>query len=78
MREFVRLKFDGSPFTSPNNAPAPEGSRASGKIAWHSQIDVVNDFGAADRQTGKWVRNPAATAVNNIALGPIDTNVPAP
>ena len=43
-----------------------------------SQIDVVNGFGATDGETGRWILNLVATAVNDIRLGPIDTNVPAP
>lgn len=77
MLEFVRLKFDGSDFTTDNEDETVEGSRASGKIAWHSRIDIVNDFSGPDEETGKWDRNTAATAVNDIGLGAINVDLPA-
>jgi len=48
--EFVRVKVDGTNFANQNNLV--EGSRASGKIAWRSRLDVVKNTA-----TGKWQRN---------------------
>jgi hypothetical protein len=78
MLDFVRLKFDGSLFTSENNAGGAEGSRASAKFSWHSQLDVVNDWSDPDGNSGYWIRNPAASAANDIGVGPIDVSTPEP
>ena len=51
---------------------------ALGKIAWHSQIDIVNDFSSPDGESGKWIRNTAPGTVNDIGLGAIDVNNAAP
>ena len=66
MREFVPMKFDGTPFDyifAPNGEL--EGSRASEKIPEHSRIDIIADA------TGHWVRNTAPGAINDIGPGAI-------
>ena len=66
MLEFVRMTFNSKPFdyiNAPNERLA--GSRASAKIPWHSQIDIIADA------TGHWVRNTAPGAINDIGPGPI-------
>jgi len=47
---FARVDANGQAFT--NNNGLVEGSRASGKIAWRSRLDVVKN-----KATGKWQRN---------------------
>ena len=75
MREFVRVKLDGNPFTNVNG-PA-EGSRASAKVKWFSRMDVTKDNG-----TGLWVRNntqPLNENENEIKLGQksLSQNIPS-
>ena len=78
MLEFVRIKFNGTAFTTGNDAEAAEGSRASAKISWHSQIDVVNDFSDPGGESGKWIRNTAAGTLNDIDLGAINIDASLP
>ena len=74
MREFVRVKLNGIPFT---NVEGPaEGSRASPKAEWYSRMDVI-----MDNKTGLWTRNniqPANEKENEIELGQksLSRNIP--
>ena len=75
MREFVRVRLDGTPFTNVNG-PA-EGSRASAKTGWYSRMDVTRD-----NATGLWVRNhtqPLNENENEIKLGQklLSQNIPS-
>jgi hypothetical protein len=58
--EFVRVRFDGQDFPAGHSV---EGSRASGKAAWRSRMDVVDDG------TGKWQRN------NNQPPGEVENEI---
>ena len=75
MREFVRIRLDGTPFTNVNG-PA-EGSRASAKTEWYSRMDVTKN-----NTTGLWDRNnnqPLNENENEIKLGqkPLSQNIPS-
>ncbi len=74
MREFVRVRLDGTAIANVNG-PA-EGSRASGKVEWYSRMDVIKN-----PATGLWVRNndqPPGENENEIELGlkPLSQNIP--
>ena len=78
MLEFVRLKFNGAPFTTANEDETVEGSRASAKIPWHSQIDIKNNFSDPGGESGKWERNTTAGTLNHIGPGAIDVDASPP
>ena len=62
--EFVRVKFDGTPFEEKNET---QGSRASDNVKWYTRLDVLGDA-----TTKMWTRNnnqPAGQNENEIVVG---------